>query len=172
MKIESFFELVVDENQTQSISPRRFAASTSQYPELPKVAILLCTKQGERFLPAQLESFTTQTHTNWEVWASDDASDDQTKKILLAFQKENKSNRILVMDGSDKGFCKNFLSLACNADISADFYAYSDQDDIWEVNKLQRAIDCLQAVPGDVPALYCSRTLLVDAKNSEIGFSP
>jgi glycosyltransferase involved in cell wall biosynthesis len=172
MKIESFFERLADENQTQSIAPRSFSASTSQYPELPKVAILLCTKQGERFLPAQLESFTTQTHTNWEVWASDDASDDQTKKILLGFQKENKSNRIFVMDGPDKGFCKNFLSLACNADISADLYAYSDQDDIWEVDKLKRAIDFLKGIPRRVPALYCSRTRLVDAKNSQIGLSP
>ena len=170
MKMDLFFEGVADENRIQP--PCRLAPTLAKYPPQPKVAILLCTKQGERFLPAQLESFATQTHTNWEVWASDDASDDQTKKILLGFQKENKSNRVFVMDGPDKGFCKNFLSLACNADISADFYAYSDQDDIWEVDKLQRAIDCLQAVPSDVPALYCSRTRLVDAKNSEIGFSP
>ena len=172
MKIESFFERVADENQTQSIAPPSFSASTSQYPDLPKVAILLCTKQGERFLPAQLESFTTQKHKNWVVWASDDASDDHTKKILLDFQKENGSDRIFVIDGPDKGFCKNFLSLACNPDVSADFYAYSDQDDIWEVDKLQRAIDFLKGIPRRVPALYCSRTRLVDAKNSQIGLSP
>jgi glycosyltransferase involved in cell wall biosynthesis len=172
MKMDLFSDGVIEENKIQRISLPERCSTFSSLPLQPKVAILLCTKQGERFLPAQLESFTTQTHTNWEVWASDDASDDQTKKILLDFQKKNGSDRIFLINGPDKGFCKNFLSLACNADISADFYAYSDQDDIWEVNKLQRAIDCLQAVPGDVPALYCSRTRLVDAKNSEIGFSP
>ena len=172
MKMDTFFEGVVDENQIQPIVPLGYAATLAQYRPQPKVAILLCTKQGERFLPAQLESFTTQTYTNWEVWASDDASNDQTKKNLLNFQKKIGSNRVFVIDGPDEGFCKNFLSLACNADISADFYAYSDQDDIWEVDKLQRAIDCLQAVPSGQPALYCSRTRLVDAKNNEIGLSP
>lgn len=171
MKIESFFERVVDKNQPQPIAPIGFAATLAQYPPQPKVVILLCTKQGERFLPAQLESFTTQTHTNWEVWASDDASDDQTKKILLAFQKENKSNRIFVMDGPDKGFCKNFLSLACNPDVSADFYAYSDQDDIWMHDKLDRAVNWLQSVPSKLPAVYCSRTELIDAQGKHIGFS-
>jgi glycosyltransferase involved in cell wall biosynthesis len=172
MKMDLFSDGVIEENKIQRISLPERCSTFSSLPLQPKVAILLCTKQGERFLPSQLESFTTQTHTNWELWASDDASNDQTKKILLKFQKKIGSNGVFVIDGPDEGFCKNFLSLACNADISADFYAYSDQDDIWEVDKLQRAVDCLQAVPSGVPALYCSRTLLVDAKNSEIGFSP
>jgi hypothetical protein len=43
---------------------------------------------------------------------------------------------------------------------------------VWEADKLQRAIDWLQNIPDNVPALYCSRTRLVDANNNSTGFSP
>jgi glycosyltransferase involved in cell wall biosynthesis len=136
------------------------------------VAILLCTHQGQRFLEEQLDSFLNQTHTNWHIWASDDASDDHTKKILLKFQKKIGIERLSIIDGPNIGFCANFLSLACNTDIGADFYAYSDQDDYWKSDKLERAIKFLESVPSSKPALYCTRTELVHEDGKHIGFSP
>lgn len=140
--------------------------------DTPTVAILLCTHQGQRFLEEQLESFLNQSHTNWHIWASDDASDDQTKKILLKFQKKNGIERLSLLAGPSTGFCANFLSLTCNADIKADFYAYSDQDDYWKSDKLERAIKFLESIPSSKPALYCTRTELVDENGKHIGFSP
>jgi hypothetical protein len=66
----------------------------------------------------------------------------------------------------------NFLSLVCQANIEADYFAYCDQDDVWEVEKLSRAIQWLADIQQNVPALYCSRTRLVDEQNNEIGLSP
>jgi hypothetical protein len=57
-------------------------SQSEKYSDSHKVAILLCTHQGQRFLLAQLASFEYQTHTNWELWASDDGSKDDTKNIL------------------------------------------------------------------------------------------
>lgn len=139
---------------------------------LPKVAILLCTYQGQHYLGDQLESFSAQTHSHWEVWASDDGSDDNTHAILESYQSLWDAGRLLLNRGPSKGFVANFLSLTCKASIKADFYAYSDQDDIWEIDKLERAIKWLNAVPEHIPALYCSRTRLVDAANNDIGLSP
>jgi hypothetical protein len=62
--------------------------------------------------------------------------------------------------------------LTCRADIDADYFAYADQDDVWESDKLERAVNWLKTVPEDVPALYGSRTLLVDSRNQHIGYSP
>jgi hypothetical protein len=62
--------------------------------------------------------------------------------------------------------------LACNPSIQADFYAYADQDDVWEADKLGRALQWLESVPANVPALYCARTRLVDSNNQDIGFTP
>jgi hypothetical protein len=52
--------------------------------------------------------------------------------------------------------------MVCNPNLKADAYAYSDQDDIWMVDKLDRAAKYLDSVPDNVPAMYCSRTLYVD----------
>lgn len=139
---------------------------------LPKVAILLCTYHGQHFLADQLDSIERQTYRNWEVWASDDGSQDDTHAILESYQAKWGTCRLSMHFGPAEGFVSNFLSLTCNAGIRADYYAYSDQDDIWEDDKLQRAIEWLRGIPKDVPALYCTRTRLIDAENRDIGLSP
>jgi glycosyltransferase involved in cell wall biosynthesis len=138
----------------------------------PKVAVLLCTYHGQHYLAEQLDSFAAQTHKNWEVWASDDGSEDDTYAILQAYKQKWPVNRISVHNGPAEGFTANFLSLTCKASIEADYYAYSDQDDVWEADKLERAVQWLETIPSDTPALYCSRTRLVDSRNNEIGLSP
>lgn len=139
---------------------------------LPKVAILLCTYDGHHYLAEQMNSFEAQSHLNWEVWASDDGSEDDTQAILEAYQKKWPAGRLSIHFGSSEGFAANFLSLTCKGSIEADYYAYSDQDDVWEAGKLERAVRWLETIPSNIPALYCSRTRLVDADNLEIGLSP
>jgi glycosyltransferase involved in cell wall biosynthesis len=138
----------------------------------PKVAILLCTYQGQKYLHEQLNSFVAQTHKNWELWVSDDGSKDGTHAILAEAIKDWAPGKISVHNGPQEGFCANFLSLTCKADIKADYYAYSDQDDIWKPEKLARAVAALKTVPQGVPALYCSRTRVVDADDKPICMSP
>ncbi|HBF33066.1 TPA: glycosyl transferase family 2 [Candidatus Sumerlaeota bacterium] len=148
------------------------APPKEQTAKIPKVAILLCTYHGQRYLAEQLDSFATQTYSNWEVWASDDGSHDNTHPILREYRAKWGMDRLSIHFGPAEGFAANFLSLTCKAAIKADYYAYSDQDDIWEAEKLERAVNWLNTIPHDVPALYCSRTRLVDASNNDIGFSP
>lgn len=138
----------------------------------PTIAILLCTYFGERFLSEQLDSYLTQSHDNWELWVPDDGSDDQTRTILKHYSQKNPNRNIQVIDGPSQGFVRNFMSLASNSAIKADYYAWSDQDDIWAPDKLERAASWLSTQPQDIPALYCSRTTLVDAANQEIGCTP
>lgn len=138
----------------------------------PKVAILLCTYHGQHYLADQLESFEGQSHSNWEVWASDDGSKDETLDILEAYRAKWPAGRLSVHEGPADGFAANFLSLACNDAIDADLFGFSDQDDVWEPDKLSRAVHWLEAMPEHIPALYCSRTTIVDADNKEIGHSP
>jgi glycosyltransferase involved in cell wall biosynthesis len=138
----------------------------------PKVAVLMCTMQGQRFLAEQLNSIATQTHPNWEIWASDDGSDDHTHSILEYYQDHWGDDRLSIHAGPAVGSTANFLSLTCRADIDTEFFAYADQDDIWEADKLERAMKWLQTVPRHIPALYGSRTQLVDERNQYIGYSP
>lgn len=138
---------------------------------LPKVAILLCTYHGQHYLAEQLDSFQAQSHSNWEVWASDDGSEDDTHAILEAYQQKWPVGRLSIHFGPAEGFAANFLSLTLKTDIDADYYAYSDQDDVWEPDHLSRALDWLKTVPANVPALYSSRTRYIFEDGFDLGFS-
>lgn len=137
----------------------------------PHVAILLGTYNGEKYLAEQLDSYASQTHGNWKAWASDDGSSDATPSVLRDYQRLWGAEKLAILDGPAGGCTRNFLSLATSSAISADHYAFSDQDDIWEADKLQRALDWLETQPPGVPALYCSRTMFVDEANHDIAMS-
>jgi glycosyltransferase involved in cell wall biosynthesis len=132
----------------------------------------MCTFNGQDFLEQQLQSFAAQRHSHWKVFVSDDGSSDGTASILRRYQASWGQDKITMRAGPGKGFAANFLSLVCSPDIQSDFLAYSDQDDVWESDKLKHAMAWLQTVPRDVPALYCTRTRLVDEANQGIGLSP
>ncbi len=137
-----------------------------------KVAILLCTYNGADFLAQQLDSFIQQTHKNWVIYASDDGSTDATLSILQHYQEKLGVERLVVQQGPRQGFAQNFMSLVKNTMINADYYAFSDQDDIWFEDKLERGLASLSSTPATMPALFCSRTRLVDASGQVIGYSP
>lgn len=138
-----------------------------------RVAILMCTFNGQRFLSEQLASIAAQTHGNWEVAVSDDGSTDQTLEIIAAFSaSQKKAGCVRVFNGPKRGFAANFLTLTCNEGIQADFYAWSDQDDIWQENKLETALNWLQTVPSGIPALYCGRTRGMNAQGNPMECSP
>lgn len=139
---------------------------------VPHVAILLCAYNGERFLEQQLDSIYAQSHSSWKVWVSDDGSTDSTLGILTRYIKAWGVDRLEVVRGPSKGFAANFLSVACLPGIKAEYFAYSDQDDIWQQDKLQRALERLETYSPEEPTLYCSRTQLVDEQGQVIGFSP
>jgi glycosyltransferase involved in cell wall biosynthesis len=138
---------------------------------MSNVAILLCTFNGARFLPAQLSSYADQTWRDWRIFASDDGSSDATATILSQYRAKLDAGRMDIRAGPRRGFVVNFLSLICDPTIQADYYAYSDQDDIWEPEKLTRALDVLQKIPPHVPAVYGSRTRLIDDNGHEFGLS-
>jgi glycosyltransferase involved in cell wall biosynthesis len=140
------------------------------------VAILMGTKNGERFIAEQLDSLVAQTHQNWVLIASDDGSTDDTLRILKAYQAKWPAGKLIIKEGPKSGFCANFQSMASDPSIKADHYAFCDQDDVWLPNKLEVAIANIAArqVHKDVtlPYLYCGRTSYISEKLEPIGISP
>ncbi len=137
-----------------------------------RVAILLATCNGEAWLAEQLDSIAAQTHRRWCVWASDDGSRDHSTRILVRYRAHWGPARLHLRRGPCRGFASNFATLACDPAIDADYFAFCDQDDLWEPDKLARALAALCPVAASMPALYCSRTRLVDARGQAIGLSP
>jgi glycosyltransferase involved in cell wall biosynthesis len=133
-----------------------------------RVAILLCTYNGESHLEEQLDSIAQQGIQHIDIWVSDDGSTDTTIELLERYKKRWEKGIFVIKSGPGKGFASNFLSLVCDTEIQADFYAYSDQDDIWERDKLTRAINQLTVDDSDKAGLYCSRTRLVKESGEEL----
>jgi hypothetical protein len=136
-----------------------------------RIAILLGTRDGAAFLRDQLRSIADQSHQNWFLVVSDDGSRDATRQILAQFAA-TRPQRVVVRDGPQRGVTANFLSLAADPAIDAEFFAFSDQDDVWHADKLSRAVTCLTTAPQGVPALYCGRTELMTEDGRCYGLSP
>lgn len=137
------------------------------------VAILLCSYNGAAFIQEQLNSFTQQRLHDWQLFVYDDVSTDNTGDLIKQYQATVQQKVTWQRNPSSKGFAQNFLSAICTTpNDSADFFALSDQDDIWQEDKLSRAIEYLKTVPAEIPALYSSRTQTVNAQGQALDFSP
>ena len=150
--------------------PAGKAIQATSCPQSSSIAILMCTYNGERFLEQQLDSILAQSHTRWHLYISDDGSTDATLSILQRYSSRV-GDRFTLFTGPRMGFAANFLSLLRRDEVFADYYAFSDQDDIWYSDKLSRALAALSGCK-DGPLLYCGRTRLVDERGNVLGHSP
>lgn len=135
-----------------------------------RVAILLCTFNGERHLQAQLDSIAAQTHGNWALWISDDGSQDGTLAQVHRFKAQHPALSVHVVNGPRQGFAANYMSLVQHNEIQADFYAFADQDDIWLPQRLEASVQGLLPCHAG-PALYCARTQYIDIADQAVGES-
>lgn len=135
----------------------------------PVITIALATYRGARFLRAQLDSLVAQDYPSWRLLVSDDGSDDGTCEILRAFASTQPANRVRLIQGPGKGATRNFLHLT--GQIGTDgWFAYCDQDDVWNPDKLSRAAAFLTRQAG--PAVYAARTTLCNEDLTIIGPAP
>ncbi len=106
----------------------------------PVCLVLLATFNGEAYLNEQLSSIYNQSNVDVYILASDDCSDDSTLKLLN--EASVNQSQLLVLPIKKMGSSvANFFRLLRDADFSTvDYVAFSDQDDIWENEKLSNAI--------------------------------
>lgn len=119
------------------------------------VAILMSTYNGERYLREQLDSIIKQTYKNIEILIRDDGSIDSTIDILNEYRKKYKYIRYYT--GPNLKPARSFLDLLRQAPV-ADYYAFCDQDDYWEDDKIECAIKKLK--DGKADFYYSSYTVV------------
>ena len=129
--------------------------------DLPVVCVMMSTYNGEKYIEEQIRSIIKQkTDANVYIKIRDDGSTDGTCDIIEKLTVEY-PNRIELQKGHNIGYNASFFRLLCEAE-GYDYYAISDQDDVWLKDKLETAIYCLeQETEKDIPLLYASTSYLV-----------
>lgn len=133
------------------------------------ITIALASYQGAKFLQPQLDSFAAQTIPDWQLLVSDDGSSDQTLQIVADFASSRPIGQVSLVTGPAKGSTNNFLHLIDQAHPDH-WLALSDQDDVWLVDKLERASRFLETQSG--PAVYAARTTICDQDMNPIAPAP
>lgn len=131
-----------------------------------KVLVMLSTYNGAKYLDAQMKSLLKQENVNLNILIRDDGSTDETVPIIEQYKNSNPS-QINLIHGENVGVVQSFLELVKQSSLEYDYYAFCDQDDVWESHKLARALAMLQDFQVG-PALYCSSTKMVDEHMSLI----
>lgn len=133
-----------------------------------KVAILLATYNGEKYVEEQIESLMTQKGIETKVYIHDDLSTDNTMGIVEKMSSKY-PNRITIINSTQNlGVVKSYQFLLDN--VEADFYFFSDQDDVWCEDKVIQEINIL-AMSEKRPALVYSDLQIVDANLNVISNS-
>lgn len=112
-----------------------------------KVVILLSTYNGAKYLRELLDSLLNQTHKNISILVRDDGSTDATLEILAEYS--NRHNTFTYYKGENLKPARSFMDLLQQSE-DADYYALSDQDDVWLPDKIEIAINQLEANKADL----------------------
>lgn len=130
---------------------------------MEKILLMLSTFNGEKYLSEQLDSILVQNGVDITILIRDDGSTDHTVSILQKYKRKF-PDKIIVNLADNIGCSGSFLALmklAANEYRDFDYYAFSDQDDIWMPDKLEVATTALDTSDDNIKLYYC-RPLLVN----------
>ena len=108
---------------------------------MSKIAVLLATYNGDKFLKFQLDSIFNQKDVLVDVFISDDKSTDHTLEIIQSYCDQHQNVK-LINHSSAGGPEKNFYFLINQIDTKKfDYIALADQDDTWSDYRLARVVE-------------------------------
>lgn len=132
-----------------------------------KISIALCTYNGAKFLPEQLESFLQQTRLPDELVVGDDCSNDETVALVEDYARTAPFPVRLEINPKNLGSTKNFEKTI--ARCTGDLIFLCDQDDVWLPQKIARMTTEFETNPA--AALIFSDAELVDENLESLGRS-
>lgn len=101
-----------------------------------KIAIVLSTYNGEKYISEQLDSILNQTYQDFMLYIRDDGSKDSTISIIKKYEASHPAKITLIRDelGNLHVF-NSYRQLLLQS--AGDYFVFCDQDDIWDVKKLE-----------------------------------
>ena len=134
-----------------------------------KIAVLLATYNGGKYIWEQLESLFQQSCKQFHLYVRDDGSSDDTMKIVEQFHGMF-PERVTILKDSQKhrGAAKSFMYLLENVD--SEYYMFCDQDDIWLPEKIEKTFARMkdETAAKNVPVLVATDLKVVDEQLSPI----
>lgn len=128
-----------------------------------KIAILMATYNGEKYICQQIDSILSQTCKDWELYIHDDGSTDNTIAAVESYV-EKYPNKIHLIDGKSTGGAKyNFFYMF--GQVEAPYYMTCDQDDVWLDKKIELTYGKMLTIESkaDVPCLVYTELRVVDS---------
>jgi len=119
----------------------------------PLIAICLASCNGEKYIAEQLESIFAQDYQNFKLYIADDRSTDNTVTIIKGFQDRFADQIDLIVNDMQLGVVKNFERLLSHC--KEEYIALSDQDDLWEKDKLTLQIEALMQLEKQSETKSC-----------------
>lgn len=151
--------------------------------ELPKIAVLLSTYNGEKYLAEQLDSILQQSYSNYVIVVRDDGSKDDTVSLLRKYNADYPGHFHLIdRDSENKGASASFaylieyvLANKSTLGLKSAYMMFCDQDDIWLAVKIEKQVstmlDAEEGAGSTIPVLVHSDLEVVSEKNTQIAES-
>lgn len=118
------------------------------------ITVLMSSYNGEQYIRQQIDSILNQKGVNVKLIIRDDGSNDCTLDILKQYAKDY--TNVSWYTGENLRSAKSFMDLLFFCEENT-YYAFADQDDVWDEDKLLVAIKHL----GN-NVLYCCKKRIVD----------
>ena len=139
--------------------------------KVPSIAVLLSAFNGIRWIESQIKTILAQKNVSIEIFISIDISIDKTYELCCLLSKKNKNITLLPYGKRFGGAAKNFYRLIRDVDISKfDYIALSDQDDIWDKNKMYQASRIIEknnlgGYSSDITAFWANGRKKIEKKS-------
>ena len=131
---------------------------------MPKISILIATRDRAHLIGRAIESVLKQTFTDWEIIVADDASTDNTREIIDKLAMTNSKIKYL-NSNTNVGIAR--ISNKALREAKGEYIAILDDDDYWsDSDKLKKQVEFLEknqeyiGVGGGV--------IVVDKNNKEL----
>lgn len=131
-----------------------------------KIAILMATYNGEKFIREQIDSIIAQTYSDWILYINDDGSTDNTITIVEEYAKRFPKQIIIMKNETEMhGPASNFFELMQKVP-KADWYALCDQDDVWYDDRLEKMLKKAMEYQNcsEIPFIVFGQAEVVDEK--------
>lgn len=124
---------------------------------MKSVAIVLATYNGAKYLAEQLDCLKKQTYPNIHVYIHDDVSSDGTINIINQYINSEQTNvHFTLWDQKKLKYPQCFINTLLSIP-RADYYAFSDQDDVWNEDKIEKAVKAIEKFGDEnIPSLFYS----------------